>query len=137
MMNAVAEGRHKQGTSLVHHCDQRLRRWRIEYDVRQHEGVLCGMTGEIDAGRTPHEAPSAISSDGIARGKTEGCLAVPALEDNAVRTWLRRFDEVAAPDIHTKFQRALFEEHLGCGLRLDQCEGKVGVEHREVQASAK
>jgi hypothetical protein len=43
----------------------------------------------------------------------EGCLAVPALEDNAVRKRHCRFDEVAAPDVHTKFQRALFEERLG------------------------
>src|SRR6516162_7409286 len=130
MMNAIAQGRHKQGTSLVHHRDQRLYRWRVEHNVCQHESVLCWMAGEIDAGCTPHEAPSAISSDGIARRKTEGCLAVAALEDNAVCTRLRRFDQVAAPDVHTEFQRALFEEHLGRSLRLDQCEGKARVEHR-------
>ena len=129
MMNAVAEGRHQQRTSLVHHRDQRLYRWRIEHNVCQHESVVRWMTGEIDAGCTPHEAPRAISSDDIARRETEGCLAVPSLEDHDICTRLRRFDEVAAPHVHTKFQRALFKEHLGRSLRLDQCEGKTRVEH--------
>jgi hypothetical protein len=90
------------------------------------------MAGEIDAGGTPHPAPSAISSDDIARRKAEGYLAVLALEDNAVRKWRCGFDEVAAPDFYTKFQRPLFEERLGRGLRQEQCKGKARVEHREV-----
>jgi len=78
-------------------------RRRIEHNLCQHKGMLCWMAGEIDARCTPHHAPGAICSDDIARKKAEGCLAVLALEDNAVRTWLCGFDEVAAPDFHTKF----------------------------------
>ena len=68
------------------------------------------MTGKIDGGCLPHEAARAISSDDVARKEAELLLAAPALDDNAVRTRLRRFDEVAAPRVDTKFQRALFEK---------------------------
>jgi hypothetical protein len=131
-MNAIAERREKQATNLVHNRDQWAHRWRIEHNVRQHESMLWRMAGEIDAGCTPHDAPSAVSSDGIARRKTEGCLAVSAFEDNAVRMRLYRLDEMAAPDVHTKFQCALFEERLGRGLSQEKCERKARVEHREV-----
>jgi hypothetical protein len=58
--------------------------------------------------------------------------SVPALEDNTIRTRLCRFDEVAAPDVHTKFQRPLFKERFGRGLRQEQRKGKARIEHREV-----
>ena len=132
VMNAVAAWRDKQGTKLVHNRDQWMHRWRIEYNFCQHESVLCWMAGKIDAGCMSYHAPGAISSNGIARRKTEGYLAVSALEDNAIRTRLYRFDEVAAPDVHTKFQRPLFEERLGRGLRQEQCKGKARVERREI-----
>ena len=49
VMYAVAPGRHKQGTSFVHHRDQRLYGRRIEHSLYQHESVLCWMADEIDA----------------------------------------------------------------------------------------
>src|ERR1700743_1182279 len=132
VMYAVAADHHEQGTSFVHPRDQRLYWWCVKHDLCQHEIVLRGMANEIDPGCTPHLTPSAISSDDIARRKTEGRLAVLAFENNAVRTLPCGFDEVAAPDFHTKFQRPLLEERHGRDLRQQQRKGKARVEHREV-----
>src|SRR5262249_35016222 len=99
MMYAVAARRDKQRTKLVHNRDQWLRRWRIEHNFCQHESVLCWMAGEFDPSCTPHHATSAIGADGIARRKTEGCLAVPALKDNAIRMRRCGFDQVTTPDV--------------------------------------
>src|ERR1700753_4469415 len=107
VMYAVAADHHEQGTSFVHHRDQRLYRWRIEHNLCQHERVLCWMANEIDPGCAPYLTPSAISSDDIARRKTEGRLAVLALEDNAIRTWLCGLDRVAAAGFHTQLPRPL------------------------------
>src|ERR1700749_2226939 len=132
VMYAVAADHHEQGASFVHHRDQRSYRWCIKHDLCQHEIVLRRMANEIDPGCTPHLTPSPISSDDIARRKTEGRLAVLAFENNAVRTLPCGFDEVAAPDFHTKFQRPLLEERHGRDLRQQQRKGKARVEHREV-----
>ena len=116
-MLAVAARHHQQRTTLVHDRHHGLLRRRIEDNFCEHEPVLRLVADKIDAGCVPQGAPSAICSDRVACSEAEGCPAVPAPEENAIRTRLGGFDQMAAPNLHTEFQRPLGKKPLGRFLR--------------------
>jgi hypothetical protein len=95
--------------------------------------MSCRIAGKIDVGRTPHDAPSSISADGIACRNTEWHLPFSARDEDAVFALLHRLDKTAAPYVHTELQHATFEKRLRHCLGQELYEWEARFEHREVQ----
>src|SRR6266446_6325180 len=81
----------------------------------------------------PYETASAIGPSGVASGKAEWRLAVPAPYDDAVGILLNLFHKVATPDVHAQFQCTLLDDPFGRRLWQEQRERKARFQCREVK----
>src|ERR1700676_1556059 len=81
----------------------------------------------------PYDTASAIGASGVASGKAEWCLAVPAPYDDAVGILLNLFHKVATPDVHAQLQCTLLDEPFGRRLRQEQRERKARFQCREIK----